>query len=111
MGCKMIKISISLFIACFILYSCSDKKYIEYKPHYVSPNGEYKYLGESKLDSNMYRNIKHVLDFYNQEYKTEKNNTVLISEKLSEDWNLLWNYTTKANDGEWLDTHKPKNKL
>ena len=33
---------------------------------------------------------------------------IFITKELNQDWTLLWNYTTKANDNEWLKTNKPE---
>jgi hypothetical protein len=101
------KISV-LFLIVIGLSSCAENNYVEYKPHYLSGNNEHKYYGESELDSIEFKNTIQVLDFYCNEYKTKNGNVILITKELNQDWTLLWNYTTKANDNEWLKTHKPE---
>ena len=105
---KSIKKLIVLFIIVIGLNSCAGDKFVEYKPHYLSGNNEHKYYGESELDSVEFKNTIQVLEFYGNEYKTKKGNVILITKELNQDWTLLWNYTTKANDIVWLNKHKPE---
>lgn len=88
------------------LSACSENKYAEYKPHYLSENNENKYYGEPELDSTEFKNTIQVFEYYGEEYKIKNGNIILISTHLSKDWELLWNYTTKAGDNAWLRTHK-----
>ncbi len=46
--------------------------------------------------------IKQVFNFYNEKWK-EQNDTLYIDSEIDED--LIGNYTTKANDANWLKTH------
>lgn len=103
---ELIKKLSFLFLIVFGLNSCTENKYVEYKPHYLSGNNERKYYGEAELDSIEFKNTIQVLEFYGNEYKRKKGNVILITKELNQNWTLLWNYTTKANDMEWLNTHK-----
>ena len=102
---KTIKNLSVLFLLVVGLNSCTEDKFVEYKPHYLSRNNEHKYYGESGLDSVEFKNTIQVLEYYGNEYKTKNGNVILITKELNQDWTLLWNYTTKANDNEWLKTH------
>lgn len=54
-------------------------------------------------------NIIQVLNYYGVEYHMEINtNKLMIKRKLFENKELLWNYTTKANDSLWLKNHLEK---
>ncbi|WP_298516440.1 hypothetical protein [uncultured Kordia sp.] len=86
------------------LSSCNE--YVEYKPHYLSNNNEHKYYGKPELDSAEFHNTIQVLVYYEETFKTKNSNVILITKQLSNDWELLWNYTTKAQDEDWLKTHK-----
>jgi len=105
---KTIKKLSILFLIVVGLNSCTQDKFVKYKPHYLSGNNEHKYYGEPELDSVEFKNTIQVLEFYGNEYKTKNGNMILITKELNQDWTLLWNYTTKANDNEWLKTHKPE---
>ena len=94
-------------IAFFIVFmSCAKHRYVEYKPHYVTSNGNTKYYKASGLDSTEFANTIHVLEFYGMKYKTENGNVILITRQVAKDWNLVWNFTTKANDKDWLKSHR-----
>lgn len=103
---KLIKkvILISFIIG---LNSCSEDNYVEYKPHYLSSNHQQKYFGKAELDSIEFKNTIQVLEFYGNDYKTKNGNVILITKELDKDWTLLLNYTKKANDNKWLETHQP----
>ena len=103
---KSIKILIVIFSILIGLNSCSENKYVEYRPHYLSGNNEHKYYGEPELDSIEFTNTVQVLEFYGEDYKTKNGNVILITKQLIKDWDLLWNYTLKSNDSEWLNSHK-----
>jgi len=103
---KSTKILIVFFLIIIGLNSCIENSSVEYKPHYLSGNSEHKYYGEPELDSIEFVNTLQVLEFYGEDYETKNGSVILITKELANDWELLWNYTIKANDTEWLKTHK-----
>ena len=105
---KSVKNSLTLFLLIIGINSCALNSYVEYKPHYLSKNSERKYYGQPVLDSIQFANTLQVLKYYKEDYKTKNGTVILVTKELAEDWSLLWNYTTKANNSEWLKTHKPK---
>lgn len=52
------------------------------------------------------KNVIQVLKYHNEKWKV-KNEKLLISKNISDE--LLWNYTTKANDSVWLAEHLIEN--
>jgi hypothetical protein len=48
------------------------------------------------------KNVIHVLKFYGEDWKLE-NGELFVSTKI--DSEILWNYTSKANDSIWLAEH------
>ncbi len=88
------------------LPSCIGDKFVEYRPHHLID--EIKYYRESELDSMEFLNTIHVLDYYGEDFKTKNGNVIFITQELSEDWELVWNYTTKANDNDWLKKYAKK---
>ncbi|MCL6275003.1 hypothetical protein M3P19_13365 [Muricauda sp. 2012CJ35-5] len=73
----------------------------------MSKNNEDKFYGDPELDSIEFNNTIQVLEYYGHTYKTN-GNKIFITKTLNGDWELLWNYTTKANDPDWLKTHEPE---
>lgn len=100
-----IKTPLLLVFAMVAIVACDGNKFVEYKPHYFNPTSDQKYYGDAELDSTEFVNTQHVLTYYGEAFKTENDNVILITKELANDWDLLWNYTTKANDSEWLETH------
>jgi len=48
------------------------------------------------------KNVIHVLKYYDEKWKIE-NGKLFVSNEI--DREILWNYTTKANDSIWLSEH------
>jgi hypothetical protein len=77
-------------------------KYIEFKPVLLI-NDEFV-IDESKLSDTSKQNILHVLKYYNVNYSLN-NSHIMIEKSLWNDKDLMWNYTNKSNDKEWLISH------
>lgn len=48
------------------------------------------------------KNIVKVLTYYDEDWKLE-NGKILVSKNIDNE--ILWNYTTKANDSIWLKSN------
>ena len=48
--------------------------------------------------------LRQVLDFYDVPWR-EQGGDVLVTTQLLADLDTCWNYTTKATDAAWLETH------
>ncbi|PTL78085.1 hypothetical protein DAT35_41460 [Vitiosangium sp. GDMCC 1.1324] len=57
------------------------------------------------MDPQMHGNVIHVLRYYQVNFREEANGAILIPRSLANDLDTLWNYTTKAQDEEWLREH------
>jgi hypothetical protein len=55
------------------------------------------------MSDTLSKNIVQVLTYYNEAWKLE-GGRLLVSQ---DDRELLWNYTTKAMDRDWLSAHRP----
>jgi hypothetical protein len=55
------------------------------------------------MDDSLRANVVLVLTYYNEDWKLD-GDRLLVSQ---DDRELLWNYTTKAMDHDWLATHIP----
>jgi hypothetical protein len=47
-----------------------------------------------------------VLQFYDVPFKEDQNADLLIQTQDWQDQELMWNYTTKANDAAWLQIYQ-----
>ena len=91
-----------VFFLIFLL-SCDGKSELyEYVPIvYVNDKGLVdtpRLLTEEHLN-----NLEYVLNFYKITFRRDAVNKLLIDSDVDRD--TLWNYTTKANDNEWLNNH------
>lgn len=57
------------------------------------------------VDSNFYKNLEGVLNYYQVEFKRDESGVILIKNSLSKDKELIMNYTNKAIDSLWLKFH------
>jgi hypothetical protein len=82
-------------IGCFFIYR---NAYVEFQPISFDSE-EYK---EVKVNAEFYKNLQEVLRKYDESYKVDENGKVLIKRKLSNDMDLMLNYTKKALDTAFL---------
>lgn len=78
-------------------------EYVSYQPVYQQ--GEQLVVSEAPISAQLQKNIKTVFKVYDIPYKEDNQGILLISKEIWEDIDIVWNYTTKANDPEWLSTH------
>ncbi len=92
-------------IVTLVIISCGQLSYKEFIPIYFSEEG----LREEKdsLTLELTRNIQQVFKYYKIDYKVEGGR---VFYRGNIDKELLWNYTSRAKDIEWLRTHEVKNK-
>jgi hypothetical protein len=91
--------TISLSIILFAIISCQEKLTV-FKP-VVKINDAYQYSTKDALCSEFQDNIIFVLSYYSEEFRSQ-NDSILITSKLFNDKELLYNYTKKACDSDWL---------
>lgn len=104
-----IKIFKSIIIT-FLLFSCNTKQekstfnnFKEYVPQVF--NGDRLIESPKMLTPTHQKNIINILDYYNEDWKIE-NDKLLVNKNISNE--ILWNYTTKANDSIWIHKHLAK---
>lgn len=95
---KQFKILVAVL---FIGIGTSCTSYREYQPQ--AKVGDDVVVNMQLMTDEHKENLSQVLDFYQVDWK-EENGKILINSDV--DSELLWNYTTKANDAEWLRSHK-----
>ena len=90
-----------LLFAILIAFSCN--RYREYVPQVFNGNGLVEV--PKMMTEKHSENVINVLKYYGEDWKLE-NGKLLVSKKINNE--ILWNYTTKANDSIWLSEHKSK---
>ena len=80
-----------------------NNTYTEFEPILFSDDS-YKRI---EVDSSFYKNLKIVFDWNNVPYKIDKQGKPLVKRKLNNNKELVFNYTKKALDTAWLNSHKP----
>lgn len=98
----------SILVFCFFVLSSCDyqAKMKVYKPHYLSENSEHRFFRDAQLENKELANITQVLSFYGEEFLIQ-GDSLMITQELSNDWELVWNYTSKSENADWLNEHKP----
>ncbi|MGB1250909.1 MAG: hypothetical protein ACPG8W_09875 [Candidatus Promineifilaceae bacterium] len=93
------------FCIIFVLLSLEAcmNRYVLFTPVY-SKEDELIIATETP-EPDFYSNLKQVLEFYDVVYQETADGMILVPAHLLEDRDLIWNYTTKANDETWLQEH------
>ena len=52
-----------------------------------------------------YKNLSHVLKYYDIPHQVDAEDKIWVSSTTWEDLDLMWNYTLKARDSTWLNSH------
>lgn len=89
------------FRALWLKQAGLSDNWFEYFPIYRSDDGLTEKKG--KVDSEHLENVKKVLTYYNHNW-TDIRGQLFFEGPI--DRELLWNYTTKANDSTWISGHK-----
>jgi len=95
-----------MVVACILLAS-RPRALVEYVP-VVSDSRQALVQDRSLLTPAHLDRMEVVLKSYNQPYTRVDANHLLISRALSRDTDLLWNYTTKAEDPKFDPTSLAK---
>lgn len=83
---------------------CTKWSYEPFKPVYLV--NDKLVSSDEQISDELHRNIIQVFRFYKVPYREKKDGTILIPGSLASDKDTLWNYTTKANDRKWLESHR-----
>jgi hypothetical protein len=101
-GTKNMKYKILLVI--IIIYSSCQNGYRRYVPVYVSEDNSKSRFVErpDSLTPQHIEGIKKVFAYYRIPFRMDGN---MIYYKGTIEQELLWNYSLKASDKQWLETH------
>lgn len=81
-----------------------SKKYMEFRP-VIFDGQQLVYTDADTFPSEFMKTIENVFTYYNHEYKRSSEGKILVPEALYKDMELMWNYTTKAQDTDWIRSH------
>ncbi len=101
---RPIKLTYTLLFALLLFTCMKNDDFVKYNPVYLV--GDDLVERTDSLDAELTTNMQVVLQYYNEKYILNENGELLITKGLQKDTELIWNYTTKANDPEWLEEHK-----
>lgn len=101
---KWLVILVVFFSIVLLNISLYMNSYVKYNPIvYKKGHG---LVEAPKLNTTEHKeNIKFILTSYSEKWKL-KNDEVYIQRKLFNNKQLLWNFTSKANDPEFLKEHR-----
>jgi hypothetical protein len=92
------------FLITVLQISCMTRNKI-FQP-VVKEGDNLLYSEISKMPQGFTEKIIKVFDYYSVKYKIDNHNSnILIASNLYVDKDLLWNYTSKANDSIWYESH------
>jgi hypothetical protein len=74
-----------------------------FRPVYLE--GDRLLPSEAPMGEDLRDRIKIVLAFYDVAFLEDREDRLWIASVTARDLDLLWNYTSKANDPEWLAHH------
>jgi len=90
---------LTLTVFCCLLFSC-ETGYKPYVPVYFTNEGLVE--RPDSLNPHLLKGIEHVFSSYGIAYRVENDK---VYYKGDIDKEMMWNYTTKATDKEWLANH------
>jgi hypothetical protein len=93
---------LSVLLLAVIVSSCSD--YQRYSPVYLADD-HFKHSHDT-VPLELRKNIKVVLKFYEVPFRVDDDGNVWIPREVAEDEQLLWTYTVKASDPNWISEHR-----
>ena len=105
-------------IIVFSIYYYWQNRYLELRPILVNEvlhkpillsetfhNQLFRIAKPNEIPPNFYKNIKWVLEREHQEYIV-KNGLIYIRYKYMNDYEMIWNHTTKTNNLEWFKSQR-----
>lgn len=96
-GCKNLILLLLLSIS-----GCTNKS-VKFQPLKLSQGKSNELIPAPELVTLDFLNrVKIVLEFYNEPFETDHNGNIIISESLANDKELIWNYTNKALDKNFI---------
>ena len=116
---KKIFIGLTTLIISISLYYYWQNRYVELRPvilkEYYQPiiffdNQLYKFAEPNEVPANYYKNIEFVIDHSIRDY-VKRDSKIYVRYKLMNDLNLIWNYTNRTGNAEWIMQEINEDKL
>lgn len=89
-------------LMCIVAAACSPLPDVPFKPVYRE--GDALVRSDRPVPDEFQKRIEHVLRYYGVPLKVERG-ALFIPRTVADDLDTMWNYTTKANDPQWIATH------
>jgi len=91
--------------------SACDRDFVMYEPLKLQSGPENKLVPAPELNTpDHLERLKTVLNFYDVKWQTNRSAKLLITRRLSNDEELLWNYTKKAEDPKFIENARAQKK-
>lgn len=97
------KRTISLLAFTLLLMCACNDMTVEFRP--VVRSGDRLVVSDAPMEPAFKTNLQQVLRFYNEAFTISEDGAILVPRSKWDDRDLMWNYTTKANDPAWLAEH------
>ena len=110
---------LAILIVSFSFYYYWQNRYVELRPvilkEYYQPiilfdNQLYKFAEPNEVPANYYKNIEFVIDHSIRDY-VKRDGKIYVRHKLMNDLNLIWNYTNRTGNAEWIMQEINEDKL
>lgn len=102
---KNIKMFIGIFFTLSIFNFCGNNKLLKFQK--VEIKADKFHYSNDALTAQETKGVLQVLSYYDVKYE-QKNTDILIPAKVYKDTELMYNYTQKATDLNWLKNHSTK---
>lgn len=91
-------------LAILLAMTGGNRDLVEYEPLKLQTGAQNKLIPAPELNTSAHlESVKVVLDFYGEQWQTNSSGKLLISRKLSNDKEHVWNYTKKAEDPKFIE--------
>jgi hypothetical protein len=108
MKTKRLVLACGLVALSTIMFACNSG-FVEYQPLKLQTGAQNKLVSAPELNTSGHvERVKAVLDFYGEKWQTDDSGKLLVTRKLSRDKELLWNYTNKAEDPQFVENARKK---
>lgn len=98
-------------LAILLVMTGCNRDLVEYEPLKLQTGAQNKLVPAPELNTSAHlENVKVVLSFYGEQWQTNSNGKLLITRKLSNDKELVWNYTKKAEDPKFIENARAQKK-
>jgi len=78
-------------------------KFVKFEPLQMKEGVQNELVVAPELSTpDFWKRLRIVLDFYREKYQISGDGSILVTERLASNKELIWNYTTKARDDDFI---------